>query len=57
MDTLGMLMPYDEGFTPAAEGHGPWPWMNALAFGRDVPHWGVNQGATGFARGAPRDTL
>jgi hypothetical protein len=23
-------------FTPAAEGHGLWPWMNAPAFGRDV---------------------
>jgi hypothetical protein len=23
-------------FTPAADGHGLWPWMNALTFGRDV---------------------
>jgi mRNA interferase RelE/StbE len=23
-------------FTPAAEGHGLWPWMNAPVFGRDV---------------------
>jgi hypothetical protein len=28
-----------ESFTPAAESHGLWPWMNALTFGRDVaPH-------------------
>jgi hypothetical protein len=26
-------------FTPAAESHGLWPWMNARTFGRDVaPH-------------------
>jgi hypothetical protein len=23
-------------FTPAAESHGLWPWMNAPTFGRDV---------------------
>jgi hypothetical protein len=40
-------------FTPAAEGHGLWPWMNAPAFGRDVAPLGRKVGATGFARGAP----
>jgi hypothetical protein len=25
-----------EGFTPAAESHGLWPWMNAPTLGRDV---------------------
>jgi len=30
---------YDNKFTPAAESHGLWPWMNARTFGRDVaPH-------------------
>jgi hypothetical protein len=24
-------------FTPAAESHGLWPWMNAPTFGRPVP--------------------
>jgi hypothetical protein len=28
-------------FTPAAEGHGLCPWMNAPTFGRDVAHSGV----------------
>jgi len=42
-----------QGFTPAAEGHGLWPWMNASAFGRDVAPLGRELGATGFARGAP----
>ena len=40
-------------FTPAAEGHGLWPWMNAQALGRDVAPLGREVGATGFARGAP----
>jgi hypothetical protein len=40
-------------FTPAAEGHGLWPWMNAPAFGRDVAPLGREVGATGFACGAP----
>jgi len=39
--------------TPAAEGHGLWPWMNAPAFGRDVAPLGRELGAKGFARGAP----
>jgi hypothetical protein len=30
------LRPGVEGFTPAAESHGLWPWMNAPTFGRDV---------------------
>jgi len=42
-------------FTPAAESHGLWPWMNAPAFGRDVAPPGRKVGATGFARGAPLD--
>ena len=38
--------------TPAAEGHGLWPWMNAPTSGRDVaPLWRYS-GATGYARGA-----
>jgi hypothetical protein len=41
-------------FTPAAESHGLWPWMNAPAFGRDVVPPGRKGGATGFARGAPQ---
>jgi hypothetical protein len=41
--------------TPAAEGHGLWPWMNAPAFGRDVAPLGREVGATGFARGAPQN--
>jgi hypothetical protein len=40
-------------FTPAAESHGLWPWMNAPTFGRDVAPHGSRSGATGFARGAP----
>ena len=40
-------------FTPAAEGHGLCPWMNAPAFGRDVAPLGREVGATGYARGAP----
>jgi hypothetical protein len=40
-------------FTPAAESHGLWPWMNAPALGRDVARLGRSLGATGFARGAP----
>jgi len=29
----------DYEFTPAAESHGLWPWVNARTFGRDVaPH-------------------
>jgi hypothetical protein len=40
-------------FTPAAESHGLWPWMNAPALGRDVAPLGRSLGATGFARGAP----
>jgi hypothetical protein len=44
-------------FTPAAEGHGLWPWMNAPAFGRDVAPLGREVGATGFARGAPQKVL
>ncbi len=39
-------------FTPAAESHGLWPWMNAPTFGRDVAPLGRYSGATGFARGA-----
>ena len=30
--------------TPAAEGHGLWPWMNASAFGRDVAPLGREVG-------------
>jgi len=30
--------------TPAAEGHGLWPWMNAPAFGRDVAPLGREVG-------------
>jgi hypothetical protein len=41
-------------FTPAAESHGLWPWMNAPTFGRDVAPHGRRLGATGFARGAPQ---
>jgi len=41
-------------FTPAAESHGLWPWMNAPALGRDVAPLGRSLGATGFARGAPQ---
>jgi hypothetical protein len=40
-------------FTPAAESHGLWPWMNAPALGRDVAPLGRSLGATSFARGAP----
>jgi hypothetical protein len=45
------FLPY---FTPAAESHGLWPWMNAPALGRDVAPLGRSLGATGFARGAPQ---
>jgi len=44
----------DHNFTPAAENHGLWPWMNAPALGRDVAPLGRSLGATGFARGAPQ---
>ena len=41
-------------FTPAAEGHGLWPWMNASRqWTGDVAPLGREVGATGFARGAP----
>jgi hypothetical protein len=40
-------------FTPAAESHGLWPWMNAPTFGRDVAPLGRWSGATGSACGAP----
>ena len=40
--------------TPAAEGHGLCPWMNAPTYGRDVAPPGREDGATGYARGAPR---
>jgi len=30
-------------FTPAAESHVFWPWMNAPAFGRLSLHMGVSQ--------------
>ena len=49
--------PAKRNFTPAAEGHGLWPWMNAPAFGRDVAPLGREVGATGFARGAPRTSF
>ena len=40
--------------TPAAEGHGLWPWMNASRqWTGDVAPLGREVGATGFARGAP----
>jgi len=42
-----------EYFTPAEEGRGLWPWMNAPAFGRNVAPPGLKVDATGFARGAP----
>ena len=50
-----MINPVRKGgtFTPAAESHGLWPWMNAPTFGRDVAPLGRYSGATGFARGAP----
>jgi len=48
---MGLLNPFT--FTPAAESHGLWPWMNAPALGRDVAPLGRSLGATGFARGAP----
>jgi hypothetical protein len=35
-------------FTPAAEGHGLCPWMNALAFGRDVAPLGREEGCHGL---------
>ena len=35
-------------FTPAAEGHGLWPWMNAPAFGRDVAPLGREVGCHGL---------
>jgi hypothetical protein len=41
--------------TPAAEGHGLCPWMNAPAFGRDVAPLGREDGATGYAREAPHN--
>jgi hypothetical protein len=44
-------------FTPAAESHGLWPWMNAPTFGRDVAPLGRQSGATRFARGAPQITF
>jgi glycine/D-amino acid oxidase-like deaminating enzyme len=34
-------MSYELLITPAAEGHGLWPWMNAPALGRDVAPLGV----------------
>jgi hypothetical protein len=34
--------------TPAAEGHGLWPWMNAPAFGRDVAPLGREIGCHGL---------
>jgi len=41
--------------TPAAEGHGLWPWMNASRqWTGDVAPLGREVCATGFARGAPR---
>ena len=48
-----MVMGLSNGLTPAAEGHGLCPWMNAPAFGRDVAPLGRESGATGYARGAP----
>jgi hypothetical protein len=44
-------------FTPAAESHGLWPWMNARTFGRDVAQLGRSSGATGLSRGAPQFKL
>ena len=35
-------------FTPAAEGHGLCPWMNAPAFGRDVAPLGREEGCHGL---------
>lgn len=35
-------------FTPAAEGHGLCPWMNAPAFGRDVAPLGREVGCHGL---------
>jgi hypothetical protein len=35
-------------FTPAAEGHGLWPWMNAPMFGRDVAPLGREAGCHGL---------
>ncbi|OGP60597.1 MAG: hypothetical protein A2162_05435 [Deltaproteobacteria bacterium RBG_13_52_11b] len=37
-----------EEFTPAAEGHGLCPWMNAPAFGRDVAPLGREEGCHGL---------
>jgi len=34
--------------TPAAEGHGLWPWMNAPAFGWDVAPLGREVGCHGL---------
>jgi hypothetical protein len=45
-------------FTPAAEGHGLWPWMNASRqWTGDVAPLGREVGATDFARGAPPKTF
>ena len=38
-------MPHKTSFTPAAESHGLWPWMNAPTFGRDVAPQGRWSGA------------
>jgi hypothetical protein len=37
-----------DAITPAAEGHGLCPWMNALAFGRDVAPLGREEGYHGL---------
>ena len=41
-------MRFERIFTPAAEGHGLCPWMNAPAFGRDVAPLGREEGCHGL---------
>ena len=42
------LLPESMLFTPAAEGHGLCPWMNAPTFGRDVAPLGREEGDHGL---------
>jgi len=41
-------------FTPAAESHGLWQWINDVSFGRDVTPQGRFSGTAGSACGAPK---
>jgi len=44
-------------YTPAAEGHGLCPWMNAPAFGRDVAPLGREVGCNGLCPWGSTETF